>query len=132
MTACWGSAAQAFRHRDEELVAQVVAHAVVDDLEAVDVQEEHAEQDVGPGLSGERLVELVGEIGAVRQLGQCVMGRLVNEPLLRAGVGAQGTEHAANIAVELIEDTTIEQDALVDQRAVTVGDASGSGCRCRR
>ena len=58
----------------QELVAGHVAEAVVDDLEAVEVEEEDGEVIVRAPLGArDGLVEPVGEQGAVGQAGQGVV-----------------------------------------------------------
>ena len=49
------------------------------------------------------------------------MGRLVDEPLFRTRVAAQGTEHTPDRSGAQ-EDHDDEQHALVDEGAVAVGD----------
>src|SRR4029079_11212572 len=68
---------------DEELVAREVAQAVVDDLEAVHVDEEDGEAVVGPpGREADRLAEAVEEEGAVGKAGQGIVEGVVDELLL--------------------------------------------------
>ena len=64
---------------DEQLVAGVVAEAVVDDLEPVEVEEQQGDEElVGPG-GGDGVLELVEQQRPVGQVGQRVVGRLVGE-----------------------------------------------------
>ena len=59
--------------------------AVVDDLEAVEVEEQHARRPRAPAEAEERLAEAVEEQRAVRQPGQRVVEGLVLESVLRRG-----------------------------------------------
>ena len=61
-----------------------VAERVVDGLEPVEVDEQHAEHAIVPSDAGERLLEPVGEHHAVRQAGE----RIVGCPVLELGLGA--------------------------------------------
>jgi hypothetical protein len=74
---------QARREIDEQLVAGRVPHAVVEDLEPVDVQEEHRGLRVTvTGRLGDP-AEAVDDALAVRKTSQLVMARLVRELRLR-------------------------------------------------
>ena len=74
----------------QQLVAGVVAERVVDDLEAVEVQEQHRGAALGVVALGaaDRLVEAVHEQHAVREAGQRVVERVVLEAVL--GLAAVG------------------------------------------
>ena len=85
---------------DEQAVAGVVADAVVDLLEAVEVDEQHAEMLPGARMALERVLELVDEDLAVGQPGERVAPDAVLEadPLgdvLRRGVPALAVRAAA-------------------------------------
>ncbi len=69
---------------DEELVAHRVAERVVDGLEPVQVDEQHAEHAAVTSDAGERLLEPVGEHHAVRQTGERIVQHLVRELRLEA------------------------------------------------
>ena len=73
------------RDLDEQLVAGVVAQAVVDHLEAVDVEEQHGDLAGAPREAEESLAEAVEEERAIRQLGQRIVERLVLESVLGVG-----------------------------------------------
>ena len=61
------------RQADQELVAGLMALAVVDDLEPIDVEEEHGEaRRVGTGTPAEQPLDAIHEHGAVGQAGQRV------------------------------------------------------------
>src|SRR2546423_2063870 len=81
----------------EQLVAGIVAHAVVDLLESVQVEEQHHQDLLRPDGPGQRLVEPVTEEGTVGQAGETVVerlpGQLVLEPHALADV--PGGEHNA-------------------------------------
>ncbi len=68
----------------QQLVAGRVAEAVVDDLEAVEVEEQHRRADGGVVAlrAPDRLVEAVDEQDAVRQAGEVVVQRVVLQPAL--------------------------------------------------
>ena len=79
-TCCWMRRATG----DQELVADRVAEAVVDQLEAVEVEEHQAELARRLGLrAGERLRQVVLEAAPVRQPGQAV----VEGDVLQPGLG---------------------------------------------
>ena len=73
-----------------QLVAERVAEAVVDDLEAVQVQEEHrgAALRMAALRAPDRLVQAVEEQDAVREAGERVVERVVLEAAL--GLAAVG------------------------------------------
>ena len=73
------------RDLDEQLVAGVVAQAVVDHLEAVDVEEQHGDLAGAPREAEESLAEAVEEERAIRQTGQRIVERLVLESVLGVG-----------------------------------------------
>ena len=65
---------QAVRDGLQHAVAEHVAHAVVDVLEVVEVEEEDAGERPALGRARERLVQLHEELAAVRQARQRVVG----------------------------------------------------------
>ena len=67
---------------DEQLVAGIVAQAVVDVLEAVEVEEHHADARLRALATRDRLTQPVEEQQTVREPGERVVHRLVREPLL--------------------------------------------------
>ena len=69
--------AQAARERDQQLVADLVAEAVVDVLEVVEVEQEHDGAAVGPGDRG---LHLLREQLAVGEPGERVVVGAVLEP----------------------------------------------------
>ena len=83
-------AAQAIPDDAEQLVAHLVAQVVVDQLEAVDVAEEHRDLAAGPIRLEQGVVEMVEEEPAVGQTGQRVLegvpGQLLLERLALRGV----------------------------------------------
>ena len=86
----------------QQLVAGAVAEAVVDLLEAVEVDEQHREHLLGPRRAGERLVEPVAEERAVRKPGEAVVERLTRQLLLEPnplGDVACVEHDAADVAV---------------------------------
>ena len=70
------------RHLLQHPVARLVAVGVVDALEVVDVDAAEREQVPVAGGQGDRALELVGAVAAVRQPGQVVGERLRGEPLV--------------------------------------------------
>ena len=74
--------AQARRHRSQQLVAGVVAHAVVDQLEVVEVEEEDPDRRAGDGAALERVVERVDEAEPVGQAGERVVQDAVAQGLV--------------------------------------------------
>ena len=95
-------AAQTLGDADEHLVTACVAVAVVDELEVVDVDEEHADEPVGAPLAGQRVADAVVEQRAVGELRQRVVEgavtELVLELLARADV-ARGQDRAGERVV---------------------------------
>ena len=86
----------------QQLVAGVVAEAVVDLLEPVEVDEQHREDAPGALRARERLVEPVAEQGAVGEAGEPVVERLARQLLLEPDAlgDVAGVEHdAADVAV---------------------------------
>ena len=78
------------RDRLQQLVADGVPEAVVDDLEAVEVEEQHRRAALGVVALGapDRLVEAVDEQHAVREAGERVVQRVVLQAAL--GLAAVG------------------------------------------
>ena len=72
------------RDRDQQLVSHLVAERVVDELEAVEVQEQDGRGGARVGALGaaDRLVEAVEEQHAVGQAGERVVQRVVLQALL--------------------------------------------------
>jgi len=73
---------QPVTHGDEQLVADAVTKRVVDQLEAVDVEEQQRDLGGLPGVA-ERAGEMLLHQPAVGQIGEPVMGGLMGE----AGLG---------------------------------------------
>ena len=93
------------READEELVAREVAEAVVDELEAVEVEEEDGEVVVVVAATpGHGLPQPVEEEGAVGQPGEGIVERVVEDLLLGAlalgdvGLGAGEAHRPARAA----------------------------------
>ena len=80
----------------QHLVAARVAEAVVDRLEAVEVEEQHGQRGVLALQPADRVVEAVEEQHAVGQAGQRVVQRLVEQQLL----GALADEELADLRAE--------------------------------
>ena len=66
---------------DQQGVARAVAEAVVDQLEPVEVEEQHAETAIAvPPHGRDRAGELFGEVVAIREVGEVVVVRDVLQP----------------------------------------------------
>ena len=94
------AAAQPVGHRAEQLVAGVVAVAVVDRLELVDVEQQHAD---ARAAAVKRMLEPVVEERAVGELGERVVERLALELLLER----------LELAHRLLEAVVLERDGHV-------------------
>jgi hypothetical protein len=86
--------AQAIRDRHEEEVARAVPERVVDRLEVVEVEEQHAGDAPGAAPRGDRLLETVVEQHPVRQPRQ----RVVQEAMAQLILGALGLGARAGVA----------------------------------
>ncbi len=76
----WRSLDEPVRHLAQQVVTDVVTEGVVDDLEAVEVDDHQCHQAAGaPGLR-QGLVRPGGELRPVRQAGQGIVQRVVAEP----------------------------------------------------
>ena len=88
---------------DQQLVAGLVAQAVVDPLEAVEVDEEHGGARVARAAAGEGLADALGEQGAVGQVGERVVLGVVLQLRLEPdpfGDVAAVEDQAALVAVD--------------------------------
>ena len=88
--------------RRQERISRIVPEAVVHSLEAVDVDDQHAERPARPRRERDRLVEAVAEQGPVRHSREAVVVGLVGELLLEphAFGDVAGVHHdAAHMAV---------------------------------
>ena len=85
---------QAQRDLLQQLVAAGVAERVVDQLEVVEVDEQHRERRVAALRLHDHLREAVGEQRAVGQPGQRVELRQVGEPALAVDALQRGRQHA--------------------------------------
>ena len=63
-------------------VAGIVAERVVDDLEVVEIQEQHGERPAGLAPAAERVFDAITEQRAVRKVGHWIVKRLIGELLL--------------------------------------------------
>src|SRR5215210_7081254 len=110
------AAAQPLRDGPEQLVAGVVAVAVVDGLELVDVEQQHAHAGV-PAV--ERVLEPVVEERAIRELSEGVVERLALELLLER----LELPHGLLETVVLERDGDVARERL-EQPQVLVGEAA--------
>ena len=89
---------QAPRHLDQQVVAGVVAEAVVDALEPVKIEEQERQRSRSPARAPDRHVEAIEQQDAVREAGERIVQRLVGE----AGGGPLALDRVADRAVERI------------------------------
>jgi hypothetical protein len=73
---------QAFDDRQQDLISHLVTQGVVDNLEVVQVHEQHRNLDVSPSGTLQGELQAVEEQGPVRQPGQGVVERLVGQLFL--------------------------------------------------
>ena len=92
---------------DEELVADRVPERVVDVLEAVEVDEQ--DRDVPPARPVQRRLDATGELAAVRQPGEPVLGRLGAEHV-------RLTAHLGDEAAVLDGEQDLARDERPEQR----------------
>ena len=83
-----------------------VAHGVVDELEAVEVDEEHGSARAGPFVTRERRPEMVEQQRPVRQAREGVVRGVVREPLLEG------------LAVGQVHHHAVEEESVVSRRPV--------------
>ena len=74
--------AQPSRHDLEQFVAAVVSERIVDDLEAVEIYEQHSDQAFAVFRLLDRLAQALTEQHAIRQVGERVVVGEVHEPCL--------------------------------------------------
>ena len=108
---------QALRDHAQHLVADVVAEAVVDALEAVEVDEQQRHQAAAADRPGECLLQAVEQQGAVGQAGEEVVGGFV----LQAGGDREGLG-------DIAEHDDAALAALADRRR---GHAQGASAAVR-
>ena len=119
---------QAPRHRHQHLVADLVAEAVVDGLEAVEVEDEHGHRARGALALGQRVGQTVGEQGPVGQarervvqigVGQGLLGRLVLVLVVEEAADAQVVPGADDVGrrqdLDLVA-LTVQQVELLGPR----------------
>ena len=87
---------QPFREQYQQLVAGAVPQTVVDMLEAIQIDEQHREAVVRMAAAADhRALEPFHEQGAIRQPGQRIVRRVVNElPMRHLQAGAHAVERA--------------------------------------
>ncbi len=120
-------AEQALTDRGQQLVADRVAEAVVDGLEAVEVEDDHADRAAVAGLPGKSVLEPVGEQRPVGELGQRVMERAVPKLALETvafgDVLDRGEHRGPALELEAVrgdrdlDDATVLQDVPPGDRA---------------
>ena len=97
---------------DEQLVADDVAETVVDELEAVEVEEEHGDAAVGAIGTGQRVRQTVDEQQAVGEAGEVVVERLVRERVLGA-LAVGDVAHLHEVVAGLVD--RVAHDRHVDE-----------------
>jgi hypothetical protein len=119
----------AARHLDQELVTGRVAHAVVDELETIEVKEHHTEVVTGVFVTCvERLLELLDETAPVGQACQAVVKGDVIE--LRLGVPPCADvlhlqDQAGRVGIGLIEEAAVERHPKLGTLLVTTTHLDG-------
>ena len=103
---------QAARHLDQQLVADHMAEAVVDELEAVEVEEEHRDAALRALGVCERVREAVDEQQAVGEAREVVVDGLVRERLLGA-LAVRDVAHLHEVVARLVE--RVAHDGHVDE-----------------
>ena len=101
--------------RDEQVVTDPVAHAVVDQLEAVDVDVEQGHRAGPVDLVVQRPGDVLGHERAVRQAGERVVGRLVGQAGLGLGVLAQRPPHPEDPDADEQQGDDAEGDPVADR-----------------
>ena len=102
--------AQPLAHGDQHLVARIVAEAVVDLLEPVEVEQQHGDDLIAPSQARERVLEPVREQRAVRQVCQriveCLARQLV-DPLLVGSAQGGVLDHQRSLERELVDELAL-------------------------
>ena len=95
----------ALAHLHQQPVADQVATAVIDRLELVEIEIEHDERRAVAFEPRDRLLEVLGELGAVEQAGQgVVVGEIVDAPFgVLFGGDVRRRADIAGIAAEFVE-----------------------------
>src|SRR5262249_3409930 len=114
------------RGRDEQLVADHVPEAVVDDLESIEIQVEDREAAAGatPAAFVEPAAEALDEDGAIERAGERILEADASQLLLRdrllGGVGERPGDAIGLLAGAAHRETAAEKTSI---RAVFVPDA---------
>ena len=95
----------ALAHLHQQPVADQMAAAVVDGLELVEIEVEHHEGRAVTLEPRDRLLEVLGELGAVEKAGQrVVVGQIVDAPFrVLLGGDVRSSADVAGIGAELVE-----------------------------
>ena len=93
---------------DQQLVACRVAEAIVDDLEAIQIHEQHGQLLAVPLLTGNGVADAVQEQRAVRQPGQRIVERALSELLLQHFALGGAAQRAVGVVDELTRPTLLE------------------------
>ncbi len=113
--------AQPRRDRPQQLVALVVAEAVVDQLEVVEVEEEDAHGGSGVLGAGQRLVKGVDELGAVGKAGEGV----VEDPVAKLVVGEAALDRVGEDVGGGLDEVDVLGGEVVGLGRVHVEDPEG-------
>src|SRR5437660_708953 len=101
--------AQAVGKLDQEAVSSRVPEAVVHDLEAIQVDEQHRQLVSESVATGKRMIDAVEEEGAIGQAGQRVVERALAKLLLELLALDGPPKRAGGVLVELARTTCIER-----------------------
>ena len=119
------------RQRDEELVADGMAEAVVDELEAVDVQEQDGAADVGiADRAVHDLLDAVHEQRAVGQPGQRVVQRVVLELALGSAAVVDVRQRAGHACGGAVGSRIARPRLSVQRHEPSAWRMRCSQCRC--
>ena len=113
------------RERDQQRVARRVAVEVVDGLEVVEVDEQHAGGALVAAGARQRVDQPLAAERAVGQPGQRVVQRVVAHPLLAAQPAHRGREHVRDAAQEVLlvlAELVVDDDADLAEDLVAGAD----------
>ena len=114
--------AQPRRDRPQQLVAGVVADAVVDQLEVVEVEEEDPDRRARDGAARERVAERVDEAEPVGQAGE----RVVQDAVAQGLVGAVALDRVGEHVRRGLDEVDVLRGEVVGFGGVDVEHAEGA------
>ena len=107
------------RHLSDQVVAGVVAERVIDQLEAVDVDDHHRALAAVAGAEGDELVEFGAETAPIEEPGQgIVIGEVAKLGLGPLGAFEGRLDHLAIPVLEFVEDRLDRRLALAQKSVV--------------